>query len=386
MAAVLTVDTVTEFVAKHVDKVGFFTAVSKLSATEIEGGNLNYAFCVRDETGKAVFVKQAPDFIKVFGPEAKLHRERLELEVSLYNEWVSMLGEKTAAEYLPNIYFCDLESMSFIMEFLESFQLLDKKLCSSDCETGLLQASQCLGEFMALVHSKSHSSVVGSERASELTKRFENRALRDIQLAYVFTKAFEESERAAWLRSDTAFMQELEEVRSTYNGQNTSDLALCHGDLHPGSVMVKDDGAMRVIDPEFCIYGPPGLDLGSLLSGYVLACIYHIASGNAGCATALRASIEKVWSSYSDTFRKTEASSPGIDCDCLAFISCEVARTSLGFAGVRGLPIEDSSAKAKAEEQALVLAHKCLMGRKSASSPCQLLLDELDRISSTYTS
>ena len=43
--------------------------------------------------------------------------------------------------------------------------------------------------------------------------------------------------------------------------------ALCHGDLHPGSIMVNSDGICKIIDPEFTVYGPPGLDVGSVLSG-----------------------------------------------------------------------------------------------------------------------
>jgi 5-methylthioribose kinase len=29
-------------------------------------------------------------------------------------------------------------------------------------------------------------------------------------------------------------------------------------------------GGVKIIDPEFVVYGPPGVDLGSLISGYVV--------------------------------------------------------------------------------------------------------------------
>jgi 5-methylthioribose kinase len=294
-----------------------------------------------------------------------------------------VIDEKAAAEYLPRIFFCDLDNMVFIMEFLESYQLLDKRLYSMSFDLGLLAASEKLGEFMALVHSKTHSTLVGVERAEALTKSFENRALRDLQLAYVFTKAFEESERSAWLREDSAFMAELEEIRAVYNGKNKDDLALCHGDFHPGSVMVTEDGLVKAIDPEFCVYGPPGLDVGSLLSGYVLAYVFHIASGRS-CAS-LRQSVEKVWLSYSQKALEsglTDSIVVRIGEDVVAFTACEVARTSLGFAGVRGFPIEDATVKAKAEEQALIMAHRCLMGRKGKGM--SLLLTELDRFGTDF--
>ena len=40
-----------------------------------------------------------------------------------------------------------------------------------------------------------------------------------------------------------------------------------------------------------------------------------------------------------------------------------MARTALGFAGVRGLPIDDADAKAGAEAKALAMAVRCIKGR-----------------------
>ena len=54
----------------------------------------------------------------------------------------------------------------------------------------------------------------------------------------------------------------------------TAGEALLHGDLHTGSVMVRhgENGAeCRVIDPEFCYYGPVGFDLGALFGNYLAA-------------------------------------------------------------------------------------------------------------------
>jgi 5-methylthioribose kinase len=38
--------------------------------------------------------------------------------------------------------------------------------------------------------------------------------------------------------------------------------ALIHGDLHTGSILIKED-SMKVIDPEFAFYGPMGYDIGN---------------------------------------------------------------------------------------------------------------------------
>mmetsp|Transcript_21021 Transcript_21021/g.34952 ORF Transcript_21021/g.34952 Transcript_21021/m.34952 type:complete len:91 (+) Transcript_21021:2-274(+) len=69
----------------------------------------------------------------------------------------------------------------------------------------------------------------------------------------------------------------------------------------------------------------------------------------------------------------------GISEDAVGFTGCEVARTALGFAGVRGLPIRDQGVKAKAEEAALGLAQRCIMGRKGRGM--QFMLEEIKKFS-----
>ena len=76
----LTIETAPSYVTERAEVIGVFAPDAALTATEINGGNLNYAFHVTDGE-RSVFVKQAPDFIKCFGPSAQLHKERMELEV-----------------------------------------------------------------------------------------------------------------------------------------------------------------------------------------------------------------------------------------------------------------------------------------------------------------
>ena len=50
---------------------------------------------------------------------------------------------------------------------------------------------------------------------------------------------------------------------------------------------MQEEGTVKIIDPEFAVYGPPGLDVGSLLSGFVLAAVHHAysAEGDAKVCT-----------------------------------------------------------------------------------------------------
>eukprot|EP00434_Breviolum_minutum_P028256 symbB.v1.2.024996.t1/scaffold2402.1/size80084/3 len=336
---------------------------SPLRAAEITGGNLNYAFVVQDDKA-AVFVKQAPDYIKVIGPEAQLTRERMRLEVQVYGEWMQAGDEMS--RFLPKIWMFDEEAMAFIMEYLASYQLLQGCLFEGNAQVSLAKS---LGQCMATMHSRTHCSKLDAAEIARLTKTYENRTLRDIQLEYVFSKCYREDSRASALRADEAFMMELEKIKAVYNGVNTKNLALCHGDLHAGSVMV--DGAkseVKIIDPEFAIFGPPGLDVGSLMSTYVMAYCFHRSQGHTASADAMHSAARGIWEAYVDAMKAASIASEilqQIEVETLGFLGCEVARTALGLSFERSLRIEDAALKARAEEKALQLAVTCIRQRSS---------------------
>jgi len=314
----------------------------------------------------------------VFGKDAKLARERMVLEVSVYRKWESTVGKEVAASFLPRIYAFDEESMAFVMEFLESYVLLQESLYS---ETACKTIAAVAGRAMGLVHAGTHCTKILPAEAETLTEVYQNSTLRGLQLEYVFTKPYREAERAADLREDAAFMQELENIKAKYRGENKSDLALVHGDLHPGSIMANSSvGTVKFIDPEFAIYGPPGLDVGSVFSGYALAYVLAVFN-NPPAKNPIIVAMSELWASYAQAME-----AGGIDPsvvstiskDGVAFAGCEIARTALGFAGVRGLPLSDDALKAKAEVALLLLAHRCITACDSRG--VGFLLEELEQL------
>lgn len=361
----LTADTVCAYVSERLGSMSGPPPLggAGLSGREIHGGNLNYAFEVKDGAGASVFVKQATDFIKVLGKDAKLHRERLQLEVQAMEKMSAVLGER-GAEFIPRLYLVDTERMVFVSEFLGSHQLLQESLFAGVASQ---EIAAKLGEFMGLLHSRTHSSRVACAEADKLTADYSNDVLRAIQLEYVFSKCFREDDRTAALRGDASFMEALEELKGAYRGQNRGDLALLHGDLHAGSVMADAaTGGVKVIDPEFCIYGPPGLDVGSLISTYALAYCFHAATGS-DRGRSLREAIEQVWSTYARTMEAGGVSGEaleGIGRDAAGFAGCEIARTACGLAYERSLKLPDAAAKAEADGQALAIGAACIAGRQ----------------------
>ena len=46
--------------------------------------------------------------------------------------------------------------------------------------------------------------------------------------------------------------------------------ALLHGDLHTGSIFVREDST-RMFDPEFAFFGPIGYDVGNVIANLIFA-------------------------------------------------------------------------------------------------------------------
>ena len=392
MAAILTQDTVADYVTKNASQINVFPPDASLAATAIQGGNVNFAFCVRSIDGKAVFVKQAPEYVAVFGPDGlPLTSTRIQKEVAILKEWTTILGDE-ADVYLPKVHYFDDENKVFVMEFLEDFVLLDHHLVASPSPATELSIATQLGEFMARTHLATHSSKITSDRAAFLTIEYENRALRDIQLEYVFTKAYKEesSQLSTEFKVDERFLAEINALKARYNGEvGAGNMSLCHGDLHPGSVMVKigDATQVRVIDPEFTVFGPPGLDVGSLFSGYILAAVHQSYTTTneevkAESVSSITKGVAAAWETYSSVMRKggvTDEIIREIEVETVGFAVAEICRTALGHAGMRlWLQFDDKEVHEAAVETALSIVQKCMTTRHDGG--IQVLFDCLNSL------
>jgi len=391
--SILTVDSVSDYVSKHAAEINVFPPDAELTAEAIQGGNVNFAFCVRSSCGKSVFVKQAPEYVAVFGPDGlPLTSTRIQKEVSILGEWKAILGDE-ADTFLAALHYFDDENKVFVMEFLEGFLLLDEHLVSPKLTPNAdKQIAIQMGTFMAKTHLATHSSKVSAERAAYLTTEYENRALRDIQLEYVFTKAYEETseQTSTGFDVDDQFRSEINALKARYNGETGSNnFSLCHGDLHPGSVMVKiedDDANIKVIDPEFCVYGPPGLDVGSLLSGFILAAVHHSYSDSEAetknkAVRSINEGIKASWDAYKSVLSGSIASEliREIEIESVGFAVAEVCRTALGHAGIRlWLQFDDPKVKEAAVQKALSIVQKCMTARHDEGM--KVLFDCLDAL------
>ena len=293
----------------------------------------------------------------------------------------------------PVILFCvsptQESHMVVIMQFLDGYDLLDHVLVhhmgGGEEEYPTTIVGRQLGTFMGQVHALSHCSKVSDERKTYLTQHFENREMRDIQLEFVFTKCYKEAtdEQRAGLDVTTEFMEQVELLKSQYNGEHAKSLVLTHGDLHPGSVMVNKDGDAKVIDPEFTVYGPPGLDVGSLLSGYVLAAIHQAYSDHPDAVQRIVDGAQAVWDAYAQAMKDeggfSEDDLKDIEIETVGFTVAEVCRTALGFAGGRlWLQFDDVDTKSAACRAAMQVVGVCMIGRHTGG--IKLLFDEMTAV------
>ena len=238
-------------------------------------------------------------------------------------------------------------------------------------------------DFMGKTHAKTHASQVSAERKEFLVQHYENREMRDIQLEFVFSKCYREAtdEQREGLQVTPEFLKEVELLKSQYDGKDTDSLVLTHGDLHPGSVMVDPKGNTKVIDPEFTVYGPPGLDVGSLLSGYCLGAIHQAYSGNPEAVERIVDGASDIWKAYAKAMTEGGLGDKlkGIEIETVGFTVSEVCRTALEFAGGRKwLQFEDAATKAAAKKAALQVVDKCMIARHTGG--IELLFKEMKAV------
>ncbi len=139
-STILTKDTVADYVSNHASEINVFPPESTLVAEAIQGGNVNFAFRVRESGGdRSVFVKQAPEYVAVFGPDGlPLTSTRIQREVAVMKEWSSILGEDTD-KYLPKLYFFDGNNCFVCCHLLSRRDVLTTTVAHFSFENYVLQ-------------------------------------------------------------------------------------------------------------------------------------------------------------------------------------------------------------------------------------------------------
>jgi 5-methylthioribose kinase len=228
-------------------------------------GNMNYTLRVGTSI-RTLIIKQARDYVEKY-PTIPAPAERAVVEGHFYEAVQSV---PALAEQMPQLLGMDPENSLLVLEDLG--QARDY--------TSLYQPGQQLtrDELVVLtdylVNLHHHFAQVTPPPI------FTNRAMRRLNHEHLFVYPFMVEngfdldtvqpglqQLAMRYKTDELLKQSVHRLGEVYLADGST---LLHGDYYPGSWLRTDTGP-KIIDPEFCFYGPPEYDLGVLIAHLLMA-------------------------------------------------------------------------------------------------------------------
>ena len=366
-----------------VEVLHFFQPEEETDCVEIGDGNINYVFQVRSpKDGRSVIVKQADKLLRSSGRPLDLYRNKIEAETL-------MLEARLAPKFIPEVYHYDETMAALSMEDISAYKNLRKELAAGRVYGHL---SENLSDFLAQSLLPTTDLVMDRQEKKKQVKFFTNPELCDITEDLVLTEPYlaqpmnprnknivtpgNEDFVREHLYEDEALHAEVAALR---NGFMNNAQALIHGDLHTGSIFVKQDST-RVFDPEFAFYGPMGYDIGNVVANMIFAWDNGRAAGaDAFCDWCLKAIAETI-DLFSQKFlvcfdacvTDLMAKTPGFKefylesvlSDTAAYAGTELIRRTVGMANVKDVTtIADEAKRAHAEKVNILCAKDYIMNR-----------------------
>lgn len=252
---------------------GWIADKELVAAVEKPGeGNMNYTLRVRTAQldgvpgSRTLIIKQARPYVEKY-PSIAAPTERAVMEGQFYRK----------TQQVPALHACqpalldlDPDNNILVMEDLGA---------ASDF-TDLYQPGVTLtdGELNALIQYA--SSLHNQFRRATPDPAFANLAMRALNHEHIFRYPFmaengfdldtiQPGLQAAAMpyKQDEALKQIIAQLGTVYLGETErgAEPTLLHGDYYPGSWLRTAQG-VKIIDPEFCFFGPAEFDLGVMLA------------------------------------------------------------------------------------------------------------------------
>lgn len=303
----LTVEEIPEYVRSRPKLEGLVDLDNLATVNEIGDGNLNLVFILKDHDGRGLVVKQALPYVRMTGEGWPMTPERSFFEIGS----LEIHGE-IVPDLVVRILDTDPERFIFVMEDLSDHSVLRGAMNNG------FRANNVASEVGRYVGACTFgTSVFGSERIAygENRAKFVNPELSTITEDLVFTEPFVGAERNSYLdanaqdvrdfQADEAFGREMAYAKYIFMTQAET---LLHGDLHTGSVMVREqdgsDISVKVFDSEFAFFGPPAFDIGAFWANLVIAAARAYALDDMERARFWLNEIESFWTAFESEFRK----------------------------------------------------------------------------------
>jgi len=198
-------------------------------------------------------------------------RNRIEAEVL-------MAQEKLAPKFVPHIYKYDNIMCVIAMEDISDHLSLRSELLKRKTFPYL---ADHITTFLVNTLLPTTDLVMNPEEKKDNVKKFINKELCSITEDLVLTEPYiNYRNRNILLRENIGFVKNelyedkelLLEAGKLKNTFMNNAQALLHGDLHSGSIFVKENST-KILDPEFAFYGPMGYDLGNVIGNLFFAMV-----------------------------------------------------------------------------------------------------------------
>ena len=353
-----------------------------LTVKEIGGGNLNYVFRVVEEaTGKSVIIKQAGESLRISSEmKASTDRNRIESEIL-------ELQNQLAPGLVPQIYKYDTVMCACAMEDLSDHEMMRTAMLRHQI---FPRFADDITTYMVNTLLKTTDVVMEHKAKKALVKGFINPDLCEITEELVFTEPYNDiyqrnlvfAPNAEFVRRELYEDETLHlEIAKIKFGFMSNAQALIHGDLHTGSLFVKEDST-RAFDPEFAFYGPMGYDVGNIIANLFFAWDNGFAYGKTQFCDWIITTVVEIVDQFKEKFlacfeecaTDVMAKTPGfaqyyLDTileDTAACTGTELIRRTVGMAQVKDVTtIEDAGMRAYVERINILCAKELIQNRSA---------------------
>lgn len=356
-----------------------FNSNEKLSIKEISDGNINYVFRIKSQN-KSVIVKYASDKIRTSGNPLSTERNRIETN--------ALIDENNYAKgSVPIIYHHDENRSILIMEDLYDYDNLRYALMNQRQFSTL---GKDMTSFLTKTLLLSSDFIMDPKEKKQKVKNYINPMLCAITERLVFTEPYDKEINTNILtKENEEFLihelyedehLKLEVAKLKYNFE-TKAQSLLHGDLHTGSIFVKE-GSTKILDPEFAFYGPAGYDIGNIVANLIFAWTRcAVGTGNKDFMNYIKDTITQIIDGFKNDgmallkekvtdrmYLNDEFLNNAIQdilCDSAGMCGTELIRRIIGDAKVKDITtIDDIKQKCKAECFCVLVGKSLIKQRK----------------------
>jgi 5-methylthioribose kinase len=353
------------------------------SVDEVGDGNLNLVFVVKDTEGRGLVLKQSLPHVRV-DPTWPMTRERSTREATVLAE-----HHRVDPDHVPALYAFDPMNYVLAIEDLSDHAVWRGELIAGRDHA---YAAPALGRYVARTSFATSAFGLSGPRKRVLLSATVNPELSEITEDLVFTEPYIEHEHNKFLPGNRADVDALRNDRQLLRQIGYAKLAfqdhaqsLLHGDLHTGSVLVREEGeSVRAFDSEFGVYGPTGFDLGAVWGNLVIAAARAETLGEPDRAARLLALPAVLWAAFEEEYRTLWPSRvdprvygddvlqdvlAGIRADYAVFAGAKAIRRVVGFSQVADILTLEEDARIAASRAVMQAGRALIVERLEDTSP-----------------